>query len=268
MSFGAIADDYDRLRPGPPDAAVDWLLPLNCEVAVDLGAGTGLLTRQLARRVTRVVAIEPDDRMGAVLRARSPGVEVIPGKAEDIPLPDASADGVFVSSAWHWMDPDLAVPEIGRVLRDGGRFGVIWAGRDHQAGWLREIGGLRDPVSADPAGQGGTDAHGQGGTGAHGQGGDRRRSRHHDVTLPVTGLFTNMETTSFGFTRAMTISGIIDMLATYSGFITASPEDRAAALDRARTALTQRFDGASEIDVPMRASCWRADRTDRTYQAD
>jgi hypothetical protein len=58
------------------------------------------------------------------------------------------------------------------------------------------------------------------------------------------------------------------MLATYSGFITASPEDRAAALDRARTALTQRFDGASEIDVPMRASCWRADRTDRTYQAD
>jgi SAM-dependent methyltransferase len=284
MSFGAIADDYDRLRPGPPDAAVDWLLPLNCEVAVDLGAGTGLLTRQLARRVARVVAIEPDDRMGAVLRARSPGVEVIPGKAEDIPLPDASADGVFVSSAWHWMDPDLAVPEIGRVLRDGGRFGVIWAGRDHQAGWLREIGGLRDPVSADPAGQGGTDAHGQGragahgqggtdahgqgGTGAHGQGGDRRRSRHHDVTLPVTGLFTNMETTSFGFTRAMTISGIIDMLATYSGFITASPEDRAAALDRARTALTQRFDGASEIDVPMRASCWRADRTDRTYQAD
>jgi len=255
MSFGAIADDYDRLRPGPPDAAVDWLLPLNCEVAVDLGAGTGLLTRQLARRVTRVVAIEPDDRMGAVLRARSPGVEVIQGKAEAIPLPDASADGVFVSSAWHWMDPDLAVPEIGRVLRDGGRFGVIWAGRDHQAGWLREIGGLRAPATADP--------HDQGTAGPAGQAAVRPRSRHHDVTLPVTGLFTNMETASFGFTRAMTISGIIDMLATYSGFITASPEDRAAALDRARTALTQRFDGASEIDVPMRASCWRADRTYR-----
>jgi len=260
MSFGAIADDYDRLRPGPPDAAVDWLLPAHCEGAVDLGAGTGLLTRQLARRVARVVAIEPDDRMGAVLRARSPGVEVIQGKAEAIPLPDASADGVFVSSAWHWMDPDLAVPEIGRVLRDGGRFGVIWAGRDHQAGWLREIGGLRAPATADP--------HDQGTAGPAGQAAVRPRSRHHDVTLPVTGLFTNMETASFGFTRAMTISGIIDMLATYSGFITASPEDRAAALDRARTALTQRFDGASEIDVPMRASCWRADRTDRTYQAD
>jgi SAM-dependent methyltransferase len=267
MSFGAIADDYDRLRPGPPDAAVDWLLPAHCDVAVDLGAGTGLLTRQLARRVARVVAIEPDERMGAVLRARSPGLEVIQGKAEAIPLPDASADGVFVSSAWHWMDPDLAVPEIGRVLRDGGRFGVIWAGRDHQSGWLREIGGLRGPDTADPHDQCTADSHDHT---AHsrGQGTDRPRSRHHDVTLPVNGLFTNMETASFGFTRAMTISGIVEMLATYSGFITASPEDRAAALDRARTALTQRFDGASEIDVPMRASCWRADRTDRTYQAD
>jgi SAM-dependent methyltransferase len=290
MSFGAIADDYDRLRPGPPDAAVDWLLPAHCDVAVDLGAGTGLLTRQLARRVARVVAIEPDERMGAVLRARSPGLEVIQGKAEAIPLPDASADGVFVSSAWHWMDPDLAVPEIGRVLRDGGRFGVIWAGRDHQSGWLREIGGLRVPATADPHDQCTADSHGQGtadshdytadshdytadshdqGTAdSHGQGTDRPRSRHHDVTLPVNGLFTNMETASFGFTRAMTISGIVEMLATYSGLITASPEDRAAALDRARTALMQRFDGASEIDVPMRASCWRADRTNRTYQAD
>ncbi|HEY5017660.1 MAG TPA: rRNA adenine N-6-methyltransferase family protein, partial [Streptosporangiaceae bacterium] len=72
MSFGAIADDYDRLRPGPPAAALDWLLPEHCEVAVDVGAGTGLLTRALAGRVPRVVAVEPDQRMRAVLQARSP----------------------------------------------------------------------------------------------------------------------------------------------------------------------------------------------------
>ena len=85
-----------------------------------MGAGTGLLTRLLASRAARVIAVEPDERMRAVLRARSPGVSVLEGTGEAIPLPDASADGVFVSSAWHWMDPEDALPEIARVLRHGG----------------------------------------------------------------------------------------------------------------------------------------------------
>jgi SAM-dependent methyltransferase len=137
MSFGAIAADYDRLRPPPPAAAVDWLLPAGCRVAIDLAAGTGLLTRLLAARVAQVIAVEPDTRMAAVLQARSPGVRVVQGRGEAIPVPDASADGVFVSSAWHWLDPGRAVPEIARVLRDGGRFGVIWTGRDRQVDWVR-----------------------------------------------------------------------------------------------------------------------------------
>src|SRR5277367_4433822 len=129
MSFGAIADDYDRLRPSPPPEAIDWLLPARHDVVVDLAAGTGLLTRALAGKAGHVIAVEPDERMRSVLQARSAGVEVLAGRGESIPLPDSSADAVFVSSAWHWMDPRLAIPEIGRVLRDGGRFGVIWTGR-------------------------------------------------------------------------------------------------------------------------------------------
>jgi ubiquinone/menaquinone biosynthesis C-methylase UbiE len=66
-SFGRVADDYDRLRPGPPDEALDWLVPLTCEVVVDLAAGTGLFTRALQARVPPVIAVEPDDRMRAVL---------------------------------------------------------------------------------------------------------------------------------------------------------------------------------------------------------
>ena len=150
MSFGAIADDYDRVRPVAPPDAVDWLLPDDCQTAVDLGAGTGLLSRALASRVPQVIAVEPDPRMRAVLQARSPGVRVMAGTGEAIPLPDASADGVFVSSAWHWMDPDRAVPEIARVLRDGGRFGVIWTSRDRGSGWLREFDLARQQASADP----------------------------------------------------------------------------------------------------------------------
>ena len=112
MSFGAVAADYDRLRPTAPPEAIDWLLPERREVVVDLGAGTGLLTRAVAGKAGHVIAVEPDERMRAVLAARTPGVEVLAGRGEHIPLPDASADVVLVSSAWHWLDPGLAVPEI------------------------------------------------------------------------------------------------------------------------------------------------------------
>jgi SAM-dependent methyltransferase len=265
MSFGTIADDYDRLRPSPPEAAVDWLLPpAGCHVAVDLAAGTGLLSRMLARKAARVLAVEPDARMCAVLRARSPGVHVVQGTAEAIPASGASADGVFVSSAWHWMDPDRAVPEIGRVLRDSGRFGVIWTSRDHEVDWLREVDLSRALGRRRGPGGGGPGDGGPGAAEHDGQGAARPRSWRRAATLPAGGLFGDVETASFGFTRTMTIGSFIDMLATYSGVITASPDDRTAGLASARAALEQRFPGAHEIDVPMRAWCWRADRADRS----
>ena len=136
MSFGAVADDYDRVRPGPPAEAIDWLLPDRCDVVVDLAAGTGLLTRALAGKARRVIAVEPDGRMRAVLQSRSGEVEALAGRGEAIPLPADSADAVLVSSAWHWMNPDLAVPEIARVLRPGGRLGMLWTGRAADIGWL------------------------------------------------------------------------------------------------------------------------------------
>jgi SAM-dependent methyltransferase len=253
MSFGAIADDYDRLRAGPPDAAVDWLVPAGCQVAVDLGAGTGLLTRALARKVPEVVAVEPDPRMAAVLRARSTGaqfagVRVTQGRGEAIPLPDASADGAFASSAWHWLDPERAPREIARVLRDGGRLGVIWTTRDRGADWVREIESLRDRVDrpAEPA----DDRE------------DGWARQRREVRLPDD-LFGSVESESFSFIRRMTTGDFVDMLATYSGALTASPQDREAALARASDVLERRFPGATEIDVPMRSWCFRADRLPR-----
>ena len=63
VSFGSVAESYDRVRPGPPPSALDWLVPDGCEVAVDLAAGTGLFTRELLGRAGRVVAVERvDDR--------------------------------------------------------------------------------------------------------------------------------------------------------------------------------------------------------------
>lgn len=239
MSFGAVAGAYDRFRPEPAQAAIGWLLPGHCLVAADLAAGTGLLSRALARFVPRVVAVEPDPRMAAVLRANSPGVLVTQGRGEAIPLRDASADGVFISSAWHWLDPDRAVPEIARVLRDGGRLGVLWTSGDREAGWLRELS-WRHVVPRAPAG-------------------DAARAQRRQAGLPADGPFRNAETATFRFTRRMTTGDIVAMLATYSGLITADPGDREAALTLAGQVLERRFPGAGEIDVPMQTRCWRAD---------
>ena len=238
-----MAADYDRLRPGPPDAALDWLVPEGCATAVELGAGTGLFTRALARRAGQVIAVEPDDRMRAVLAARSAGVRAVAGRGEEIPVPDASADGVFVSSAWHWLDHDVAVPEIARVLRDGGRLGVTWASRDRLADWVAELDTIRQRRGARQA-----------------RDEDGRPRRGHEVTLPDGAPFRNVASASFTFSRTMTVDDLVDWLGTHSGFITAPDEERAAGLARAREALLPRADANGFIEVPMRSTCWRADR--------
>ncbi len=252
-SFGNVADSYDRVRPGPPPEALDWLVPAGCQVAVDLGAGTGLFTRALLSRAARVIAVEPDERMREVLARRSPDVDVRAGRGEAMPLLDASADAVFVSTAWHWLDPVRAVPEIARVLRPGGRLGVIWTSRDRTADWVAELDLLRLPGISGP------DVDD-----------DSPRTvdevrvmldTDHTVTLPEGSAFTAEETASFFFSRTVTIEDLLAWLATNSAFITASAADRAASLDRCRAALDQRAGGAGVIELPMRSWCWRADRS-------
>ena len=272
MSFGAVAGEYDRLRPGPPPEAVDWLLPARRDVVVDLAAGTGLLTRALAGKVGHVIAVEPDARMRSVLQARSGDVEVLAGRGEAIPLPDASADAVFVSSAWHWMDPDRAVPEISRVLRDGGRFGVIWTGRKPDIEWLHADVWFAEALAERPA-AGQEQAAGrlvnpdpaeQVAVGKIPAGERIADSEHRQVRLPDPTLFTNIETHMFRFSRYMPVTDIVDMLGTYSGVITASPDLRNIGRARAAAALAEQFPGAAELEIPMRSRCWRADRVGRT----
>jgi SAM-dependent methyltransferase len=243
-SFGAIAADYDRLRPPPAAAAVDWLLPANCKVAVDVAAGTGLLTRQLSERVPRVIAVEPDARMRAVLMQRSPDLEALDGTGEAIPLPDESVDALFVSSAWHWLDPDRALPEIARVLRDGGRLAVLWTSRDRDIEWVRDL----DRGPGDPPWDGESES-------AH----RRRRA----VGLDDVREFHHVELASFEFARQMRVDDAVEMIATYSAVLTSSGPDRDELLDAARAKLTARFPGQDEIELPMRTWCFRADRLSR-----
>jgi ubiquinone/menaquinone biosynthesis C-methylase UbiE len=125
-SFDRAAVEYERARPGYPAALLD-LLPLGPEAEVlDLGAGTGKLTRVLVARYRRVVAVEPLDGMRAILEQVVPGAESLAGSAETIPVADASVDAVFAAQAFHWFANDHAVAEIARVLRPGGLLALVW----------------------------------------------------------------------------------------------------------------------------------------------
>ena len=129
-AFGNTAREYELGRPEWPDELIDRVvdeLELAPESTVlDLGAGTGKLTRALVRRFARVIAVEPDDAMRAVLEEVVPDAEALAGSAEAIPVEDDSVDAVFCAEAFHWFASDETVAEIARVLRSGGGFVIFW----------------------------------------------------------------------------------------------------------------------------------------------
>jgi len=132
--FAEVAEAYERGRPEYPAPAIAWLaerLALRPgATVVDVGAGTGKLTRHLLGLGVRVIALEPLDGMRELLARVVPEAEVAAGSAERIPLPDASVDAVTAGQAAHWFDPAEAGAEFARVLRPGGGVGVVWNIRD------------------------------------------------------------------------------------------------------------------------------------------
>lgn len=154
-AFGRTAREYELGRPEWPEELLDVVvsqLGLGPDAEVlDLGAGTGKLTRALVRRFDRVVAVEPDGAMRAVLEEVVPGAEALTGRGEAIPLPDGSVDAVFSAEAFHWFASDESVAEIARVLRPGGGLVILWnIGIDYD-----EIGDEADAVIDEAIERGG-----------------------------------------------------------------------------------------------------------------
>lgn len=143
IGFDRAGAEYERGRPGYPDEAVATMaVELRIEpgrLVVDLAAGTGKLTRSLARFGARLIAVEPVPGMREQLVAMMPRIEARAGTAEQIPLGDASADAVVVAQAFHWFDAPRAAAEIHRVLRPRGGLGVIWNEWDETVPWVAAV---------------------------------------------------------------------------------------------------------------------------------
>lgn len=146
-SFGALAEVYDRTRPGYPPDAVEWLTGSGPLSVVELGAGTGKLTELLVRAGHDVLATDPDAAMLARLEERVPAARTAVAAAERIPAPTRSVDVVVCAQSFHWFDHDVALEEIARVLRPGGRIAVVWNRRDESVPWIRKLSRI---VGAEP----------------------------------------------------------------------------------------------------------------------
>jgi len=155
-AFRSVASDYERGRPGYPDAALDRLareLGLDpSSVVLDLAAGTGKLTRDLASRFHRVIAVEPLDEMRAVIERSLPSVDAVKGTAEEMPLGPGSADAVFVAQAFHWFDGPRALAEIARVLRPTGGLALLWNStpwENREGPWFSALDDILERSRAD-----------------------------------------------------------------------------------------------------------------------
>jgi SAM-dependent methyltransferase len=231
LSFGAEAAAYERGRPSYPPEAIDWLLPPGACDVLDLGAGTGKLTTRLVERGLSVTAVDPIAEMLELLCHSLPDTPALLGTAEQIPLPDNSVDAVLVAQAWHWFDPERAISEVARVLRPGGRLGLVWNTSDERLGWVKDLGSIIGHED-DPF--------------------------NNKVALPEP--FADVERHQLEWTNYLTPQALIDLVASRSYCITAPAEARTKTLDRVRDLLTTHpaLANATGLALPYVTVCIRS----------
>jgi SAM-dependent methyltransferase len=216
-TFEQVAELYERVRPSYPNEAMSWLvdrLGIDARsVVLDLGAGTGKLTRALVGRAARTIAVEPGPQMLAQLRHAVPEAEALLGSAEAIPLPDDAVDAVVCGQSFHWFRTGEALHEIHRVLRLGGGLGLIWNVRDPDDPVQREITALLEPFV--PSG---------------------RPSLRASVAAFVGRTFSEVDIHSVSFEQELDADGVVDRISSIS-FVVGAAEPRRRELEQALRAL-------------------------------
>jgi SAM-dependent methyltransferase len=254
-SFGAVADDYQTFRPGPPVDAVRWLFPERVDTVVDIGAGTGALSRLLTNVALHVVAVDPDPQMRRVLASSVSGIVVLDGRGEALPVPDNSADGVVASSSWHWVEPVAGLGEAGRVLRDGGVMAAMWTGPDPDGVFMRQA-----QVAL---------AHGDGDEVLRGTVSGEFAPPNLTLQIPAGFPFEDPAHQRFTWTLPLRSHQLIGLLGTLSWIIVMKPDDRRRVFDTARRLLRDSLgvEGDVTVDVDFVCDAYRVKRSSRPAAA-
>ena len=259
-SFDGWAPDYDRYRPGYPDALFDEIaarleLPDRPHVA-DLGAGTGRATLAMAEREWRVTAIEPGRPMLDILRARATDsgllVATVQASAEETGLDPASVDLVTAAQAFHWFDKPRAISEMARIVRPGGGVALFWNVRDEtRSAFVADYHALLERHFGDAD------------TGRYLQAG---RATGRDATRAAfegVGAFGNLELAELGHEMEMTADAFVGMAftASYVRSLPAEEQDRFRA--QLSDLLAKHGIGADPFTLPYRIDLWTARRSDQ-----
>lgn len=211
-SFESVAEQYERYRPDYPPEAIAWAaaeLGLAAGARVlDVGAGTGKLTRVLVAAGFDVVAVEPGGAMLDQLRAAVPQAEPHEAPAEAIPLSDASVDAAFAAQAFHWFDRERALPELQRVVRPGGGLVLVWNWWDERDPLQNELGGLVGYAGHEP---------------------------YREEELPGAPWFREAGRTVVETTQESSPEALIGYLSTASSFLVADPAEREQTFAEVRT---------------------------------
>ncbi|MCW2756874.1 MAG: Methyltransferase type 11 [Nocardioidaceae bacterium] len=230
LSFGGVADRYDRSRPDYPPEAVSWLVGEQQARVLELGAGTGKLTQSLVGLGHLVLATDPDERMLHHLGKRVPDAFAATATAERIPAAGRSVDVVVAAQAFHWFDHDTAVPEIARVLRPGGVLSLVWNVRDEGIPWVKKLGRLIGPME---------------------------RTESADV-LDDFDQFEEAETQEFRHWQTLDRAGLMDLVASRSNVATLPADEREERLEEVGALYDDYGRGYEGMMLPYLTRCVRA----------
>jgi SAM-dependent methyltransferase len=242
----AEAATYERARPGYPPEVVSWLtghLRLGPgAVVADLAAGTGKLTRLLVPTGASVVAVEPVEAMRALLARLCPTVPVAAATAERLPLRTGSVDAATVAQAFHWFDADAAFGELRRVLRPGGRVGLVWNAPDRTVAWVDRVWTVMDRVERKAPW--------------------RDHDRADDADLGRRAGFGPLSRATFRHGHAVTPQGVLDRFRSVSHVAVLPDPQREEVLAEVRGILASHPEtrGRDELVIPYRVDCLWCER--------
>lgn len=243
--FQSGATTYANGRPGYADDAVDWLktdLELTSgSVALELGAGTGKFTRRLLATGADIIAVEPVAAMRAELAAACPTVRVVEAGAETLPFEPAAVDVVVCAQSFHWFANKTALAEIRRVLKPGGRLGLIWNVRDERVPWVEALTEIMRPYEGDAP---------------------RYHDAHWKPLFPADG-FSALEARHFAYQHTGTPDQVIVNRVLSTSFIAALPADeQARVVARVRDVIAASPDlaGRDEVSYPYETVAYSCTR--------